>query len=416
MAFNLAALGAGLGQFSQDYQRQQQQALQAMVIRQQLQKLIQGQQDESLLGAALLGGQVPGFGGRGVPTTPAMNPVRSLPTPQTAPVAAAIPPAAAAQAVPAGMMRTPMGQVVPQGDYLTPDQDMGPTQPAGRTLTPEELDALERGPTEMTPQQTDQLYGTAGAAESRAGVPAAPPAPAGAIPLDTEGAPAAPLAEPAAPAAAPESSAPTSGTIDTPDEFSQYLGMFKQTDPSAIAQHIKRVRPDADDGAVWRATAQLMKLASGNMREQLASASMMKFLLGEQGRNQRAAVTSADRAASRDVRKDIATMSSADRAASREQRRQNAEAVQKRFDQRFDQQRVDNAIKRADTASKQALTQMSQRLRAVKARIDTIDMGMDFAKPEVQAERKKLQAEMDDLLGRMDKRLQAVEKATPVAE
>ncbi len=65
MAFNLAALGAGLGQFAQDYQRQQEQAKQTMMLKMQLERFQQEQQERqrqdqvksTLFGAILGGGQ-----------------------------------------------------------------------------------------------------------------------------------------------------------------------------------------------------------------------------------------------------------------------------------------------------------------------------------------------------------------------
>ncbi len=66
--------------------------------------------------------------------------------------------------------------------------------------------------------------------------------------------------------------------------MSQYLSMFQHANPSDIARRIKEVRPDAPDDAVWTATQELYKLTSGNIREQLAAASMIKFLKGDETR------------------------------------------------------------------------------------------------------------------------------------
>jgi hypothetical protein len=251
----------------------------------------------------------------------------------------------------------------------------------------------------------------------------APAAQGGAIPLDET----TPAAE-AAPAPA------TSGSIDTPNEFSQYLGMFRQADPSAIAQHIKSVRPGADEGAVWRATATLMKMASGNVREQLGAASMMKFLIGEQGRTQRAGMTSSDRAAARDLSAQKAvgavggqqTVQSrqADTAAGNLAARKQAQASLQEYRRareagshgRFDQRMADRIAAAAPKAAGDAIKLMMRRHGVIKSQIDVIDMSMDAAKPETKKKREQLFREMQDLESRIDARVQAIEKGTPVGD
>lgn len=298
--FPLMALGSGLGQFAQDYRQQQESALRQQIQQQAIREYMQKQQDENLLGAAALGGKIPGFGGGlNLPGARMQQPQQSqmpmLP-PAAAPQAAALPP---------GMMRTETGQMVPQGDYLTAEQDTGPPSRPAPLMSPVPgagggvipLDAPEEAPAATSETGRDGVTVNTAYTPLDGGTPAS------------------------AGAAAPD----TSSEIATPDEFSQLLSMFHQTDPSAIAQHIKQVRPDADEGSVWRATATLMKMASGNVREQLGAASLMKFLVGEQGRTQRAGaaeagrmaranISSADRAASRDVRVRGQDISSADRA------------------------------------------------------------------------------------------------------
>jgi hypothetical protein len=166
--------------------------------------------------------------------------------------------------------------------------------PGPRTLTEEQQDAMEVGPEQMTPDQTDQLYRAAGAAQSRAGVPLEPaPAPVtggGNIGAIGEGASAKlvdtrtglpPSAAGEAPAAAPDPG------IQTHDEMTSALSLFQRSDPSAWVKRIKEARPDAPDDVVWDAVERLNKMASGNIREQLAAASMIKFLKGEEGKNQR---------------------------------------------------------------------------------------------------------------------------------
>ena len=296
--FPLAAIGAGIGQFAQDYRQQQESALRQMAAQMQLDALRRSMRDEELLGSVLGSGRVPGFG-QMQPTQGLPQPGRQASTgvfqpqiPQNTgpgvgvpPTSLPIPPAPpggipevgslawtelardyhnAKQGGFAGTIQdffaqrtnaapNPQPQPPPLGGAPSLKPPQGP-----RTLTPEQQDQMEDQPwpSDLTPQQIDRLYGAAGAASSREGVPMEIPPPAEPTPAPAAAAPAAPAARPpeSTTAGDAQQQAATSGTIHTPAEYNQYLSMFNTANPSDIAQHIKAVRPDADNASVWRAT------------------------------------------------------------------------------------------------------------------------------------------------------------------
>lgn len=405
MAFPLAAIGAGLGIGADQFQRAQESALRQMIWQQQYEQMQRELADDKLLGQVLGTGNMPGFGRQ------PFAPITGLPQgqlPGTSGMAttgyfqpqqqSSLPPAPQ-QPVQRESLPLDMGGTPRPADAIPLDTASSP-QPT-RTLTPEQQDQMEMTPGQMTPEQADALYRSAGAAESRAGVPLTQPEP---------------IAR-AEPGSAPAAAAPALDTQDVmaltaPDpsqqgvqslpEMQQMLGMFQSANPAAIAQRIKQVRPDADDGSVWRATAKLMKLSSGSLREQLAAASMMKFLMHE-----RRMSAQSDRSAEmrqQSLGQGQQRLEQADRRMG--QQAERAQQTQRRFETRLNEQRLNKAIDRGNDATKLALRSMNQQLANIKREIDAIDMGP--VNPQTKQRREQLSLQYQDLLSRVEKRMNAV--------
>ena len=247
--FPLAAIGAGIGQFAQQYRQQQEQAM-----RQQLQQLAvdqsrKQQMARELEGLALSSGGIPGIGpgtgginpvgtpigGGGLPGAPAMpTPQTSAPAPVAAPSRWQEPGSAAAA--------TGAATVTDTGGYGlggAPAGSFNPDEPS--------QDEISRDP----------------GAQSQMATPAPSDAPAAPAPIEPSG----------------ETkdgrlifNVPGMGHMDL-------SSLFRQVDPQAIAAKIKELRPNAPPDAIAMATENLYKLAnSGSKSQQLETMALLRYM------------------------------------------------------------------------------------------------------------------------------------------
>jgi len=417
--FNLAALGAGMGQFAEQYRQQQESALRQMAAEFQLNLLKQKQEEEQLLGAVARSGPIPGFGPMNIPGQQQIQGLPQSPAPQAMPQAMpqqAAPAAAQPQAPPSYYAPPDM---VAAGEAVATPQSGGVPGAIDLDAPPTAAELARAEPPVGEPAATTSVTGADGITTNTTDVPLGNVA-----------------AAPAAPAAAP--AGPSPSTISSPTELSQILSMFNQADPSQIAAHIKKVRPDANDGAVWRATATLMKMSRGDMQQQIAMAGVMKFLVGEQRRV--GALTGeyggkpTVQSQGLQFRKEAATgtvggqqtvaQQNANTAKGNLAARKDAQAALQEYrkareanlQSRFDQRQLDRVTATADKASADAIKVMARRHGLLKSQIDAIDMSLDAVKPETKKKRDQIFREMQDLEKRIDARVQAVEAANPVTE
>lgn len=366
----LAPLGAGLGQFAQDYRQQQESALRQMAARMQLQQLQREQAARSLVGQVLSAGGIPGFGNQ---MSAGMQPAAA----PAGPPAAAMPPTPPSNA----------GQPLAQSNI-----------PLSTGGTPTGVMPLDDDPQSLQYAQQSAVRQNVPVLDYDVEREQAPAGPSG-------GAPAAET--PAADAAAQQ---PQMQLQEAPT----WLSMFNHTDPQAIAQRIKQVRPDADPEAIAMATESLYKMASGNWHEQVAAASMMKYLVGDATRRRGQDITQRGQ----DIRAGTAAAGRDVTMRGQDIRAGTAAAGQAGIQARFDQRRADQAAARAeakgDKATANALRSMNQRYNELARLVSVIDAGPNPNSSENQAARKKAVAEMQDLAGRIDKRVQQAEKLAPV--
>jgi hypothetical protein len=415
MAFSLGALGAGLGQFAEQYQRQQESALRQMQTKMALDQLQRTLRERALAGQALSAGGIPGFGGGGgglpgMPTTPISG--QTLPAPgggspqmPSFPQAgmgapSAPPPLSGNTGKPTGVMPLdddPESQAYAQErgaamgvPVLSPDAEREPspsaTPPQDDGLPRIGADGLQKG---YSPEEYQRQFGGGGAPSAAPGASAIPDA-----------------------ASSGASTSSTDSAGITLDDMPAYLQMFRHVDPVAIAQRIKQIRPDADDSSVLGATETLVKLAQGGLREQQTAAGMMKYLMGDATRRQLAAQTDSTRRRGQD-------MTSADRGAQRDVtvRGQDTRAataaagqagVQKRFEARISEQRYQRALARADGQSKLALSEMHRQMNDIRQRIAVIDNGPNATSGANKQTRDALAKQFDDLAERERKRAESV--------
>jgi hypothetical protein len=348
--FPLAALGAGLGQWANSARQQQE----ARVRNQYMQMALQQQQRErmakELEGLALASGGLPGFGNQG------------------------------------GGGISPVGQGV--GVPIQPPPAAPPMpQPPAAAATP--------GPA-AADIATNPFY--KGGVYQGEGAPATGQQ---SIPLDST--PAAPAAAPTAPAPAPASQAAPQGQaapdagfapvgetkdgrviFDVPNMGKMDLtSMFRQVDPSAIAQKIKQLRPDAPSDAIAMATESLYKMANtGGKAEQLQVATLLRYLnatrsqdIREKAIDTTAATAAANRGsregiagANRDVTRRGQDLRDASGAANREQRAQQ-------FGQRQTDLRAKQALDRATGQTKMQLGTLERQMADIVRRQNVIING-----------------------------------------
>lgn len=387
--FPIAALGAGLGQFAQDYRQQQESALRQLQARMLLEQMQREQQTRGIAGAALSAGGLPGFGQQ-LPQIQ-MSPTQPGPTAPVAPVS-----------------RTPLQPYAPAGP---------------RTLTEEDQDALETGPAELTPEQADKLYGAVGASESRAGVPLQPPVPTDASP--SPGYTAAPgggmrpiqPGEPRFPGSAtsPVPAGPASASQPSTDsapavppgihDLASGLNLVQRLDPTAIAKRIKEIRPGASDDQVFSATEMLMKMAQGDRTAQYQAAMighLLNYDLGEKriaaGEQHQAAIDARAAGHTAGGETTVAEKSRQDRAAAQQQ-------TQAYRDQRLAEQkrqfreRMNEATRIKDRGSQQqALNRMLTDIDANLGQL-RVQGGHDKEIAELERQRVELQGRLRDLAG-----------------
>jgi hypothetical protein len=384
--FSLGAIGAGLGQFAEQYRQQQESALRQMQAKMALDQIQRSLRERQLAGQALSAGGLPGFGGGG----------GGLPGMPTAPIGGQTLPAAGG----GGPQMSPLPQVGPP-----PPMSGNAGRPTGVMPLEDDQESQDYAQQRATEMGVPVLSPDVEREPSPPAAPGGVQNPTGALEAGGAPAPSAPSGGVSA-AAAPESHGVSL------DDMPAYLQMFRHVDPVSIAQRIKQIRPDADDSAVLGATEILTKMAQGGLREQATAASMMKFLMGDKTRRELAAqsvgarmrgqdITSADRAAQRDVTtrgQDVRAETAAAGQA----------GVQKRFEARISEQRYQRALARADGQSKLALSEMHRQMNDIRQRISVIDNGPNATSGENKRTRDALAKQFDDLAERERKRAESV--------
>lgn len=374
--FNLAALGAGFGQGMQQIQQQQESQLRQLQARMALDQLQRGLRERALAGQALAAGGLPGFGG-GIPNTPMQ------------PIGGGQPPAMG--------MPQPAGPQVPQQSPLPPLSSNAGTP---RGVIP--LDDDQEGADYAAQRAKDMgvpilSYDVENEA---AKAPAEPPA-GGASGTDAA------MGAGATPAAA---SSPDSGV--TLDDMPAYLQMFRHVDPVQIAQRIKQIRPEADDGAVLGATEILTKMAQGGLREQQTAASMMKFLIGDKTRRDLAAQSGALRERGQDLSHQDRVSGQQVTREGQQTRAATAAATQDRIDKRLEARISEQRYQRAQAAAtgqqKLRLSELHRQLNDIRGRISAIDNGPNATSAANKQARDALLKRYDDIAERERKNAEAV--------
>lgn len=413
--FPFMAIGAGLGQGAQQINQGNESQLRQMMARLMQQQQQREMAAKGLMGEALMAGDIPGLSGGGgmggfgggagglnlpgttrLPGAPGSMPAYSTLPDGTMDPRAASPPFMGNQ--PGGNTPAPISQFTEQPPPMS-GPAMAPSPAAQQT--PVNLPDL------MESELTDPL-GEPSAASAARREPQ--------ISYDAGPAQVAPGAAPEAESAVGSAdAAPTQQAAPaTPQEIPAYLSMFQHVDPTAIAARIKAIRPDADPAAVAMATESLYKMAQGGMREQMAAASMMKFMIGNQTKQDLFAKKEAG-VEGRSIRKEAGvegrSIRTAGTAAQGRASREgiadkNRSAAMERTRVRLDARAAEAEAKAPKEADKQAFREMRGRVADLKKRIDAIDMGPVTA--ETKAHREALGKQMDDMLGALQKRTDSI--------
>jgi hypothetical protein len=385
--FPLAAIGAGLGQFAQQYRQQQEAAQRAQLQRLYMDQQRKQQMARELEGLALSSGGIPGFGpgtgnispvgGGGLPGSGAM--------PQPAP-----PPAAPAAATPASLWQEP-GQADKAG-APTVQTDTG----GGATAdTPGNFNPDEPSQTEISQDpgaQPDRTgwssppgdYGSDAANAAVGGGASAPATPAAQAPIE-------PVAE--TKDGKLIFNIPGMGHMDL-------SSLFRQVDPQAIAAKIKELRPDAPPDAIAMATENLYKMAnSGSKSQQLETMALLRYMQATRQQN----LTHQDRVASQGIRvsEGAANRAAAGErqdkgiAASAERQQTGITASAARQKTALDE-RAKAAAARGDPAIKMQLGTLEKQMGDIRARMNLIINGPNpnssTSKQAIDAYNKQLDA------------------------